>query len=169
MENRSPVPIEFALSQEEGGMEPFISGAPLTRANFMDFYIQSHDGSYGSFGAQVIKLEWYAINQGVDYMGLIRQCCEAGGWAALTESERQVFMDAFNAVSAHQSKRHSERLFDGAIFNDNIQRILTERMTTFRNALQTELHGMTYEEMEQRRRTQIERYHDFVASREDFL
>lgn len=163
-----PEPTGPAIFPEPASVKKFSLEEGLTRDSFMDFYIGSHVGSMGSFGAQVVTLEWWGC-QGVDFMTMARQCLDAGGWDALTGEERQRFVNAFNAISAHGSKRGGEKLEGGSIFNDNLTRIIKEPMDVFRAELREELAGKTYDQMVERRSEQVLKYQAFRDFREDFL
>lgn len=164
------IPIEEFQTTPEF-MVPYQIGDKLVRANFMSYMIQSHDVR-GSFGGQVLFLEWDNARTGNNYLETISNCLAIGGWASLSAQERQLFIDVYRSIPSphHQSSRDSDRLMDGIMFDANLERILSNGKSSVDLAPERRnLSGYSYLEFKELQERIIKRYEDRRDFREELL
>lgn len=156
MEVKKGIPMEaFCEPPEE--IQSYSVGDQLTRSNFIGYMTESHQGTRGSRGGQLLFFNWDLARTGNNYMETIYNYLGAGGWMRLMEEEKEYFIGAFEAIKVphHRTVAMGEALWNGKIFDKNLTQVSQHTsLLEFGNRynifeLATLSHGQMREKMEQ--------------------
>ena len=92
---------DFSQERAPQTVAPWNFPEPVTRENFLAFVIKSYAVSRGAPKAQAFYIHFVGDRIGLDTRQTMKAFGDAGGWLALTSSERSFFLETWHAVSAH--------------------------------------------------------------------
>ncbi len=94
--------VDFTCAPQE--IIKYEIGSPISRENFVSFFMKSFAVSRGRIEVQLLFFKWIQRKQGFDFLAALGSLLLAGGWNAFTPEEQKMFLDGFRHIKKHTDK-----------------------------------------------------------------